>query len=178
MAAYRTLEQVLAPSLWGSTVSLGPPRFASAAAVRSMRPADRPARRRRARRAFYRQPPRCGCGAVAPLGTVRAAVQPLAALAARGRRPVSWIEPAQPRTVSDQSLLCQSRTNCCAELCRGSRSPSQPIIMALRVLVLLVAHCAARPAPPRSLTLSGGAKKKAIKHGPRQCIRRRRRVTH
>ena len=76
------------------------------------------------------------------------------------------------------SLLCQSRTNCCAELCRGSRSPSQPIIMALRVLVLLLAHCAARPAPPRSLTLSGGAKKKAIKHGPRQCIRRRRRVTH
>ena len=51
-------------------------------------------------------------------------------------------------------------------------------IMALRVLVLLVAHCAARPPQPRSLTLSGGAKKKAIKHGPRQCIRRRRRVTH
>ena len=38
-------------------------------------------------------------------------------------------------------------------------------IMALRVLVLLLAHCAARPPQPRSLTLSGGAKKKAIKHG-------------
>ena len=37
--------------------------------------------------------------------------------------------------------------------------------MALRVLVLLLAQCAARPAPPRSLTLTGGAKKKAIKHG-------------
>merc|ERR1719359_14078 len=32
--------------------------------------------------------------------------------------------------------------------------------MALRVLVLLLAQCAARPAPPRSLTLTGGAKKK------------------
>ena len=41
-------------------------------------------------------------------------------------------------------------------------------IMALRVLVLLLAHCAARPPQPRSLTLSGGAKKKAIKHG--KCI--------
>ena len=38
-------------------------------------------------------------------------------------------------------------------------------IMALRVLVLLLAQCAARPAPPRRLTLKGGAKKKAIKHG-------------
>ena len=71
-------------------------------------------------------------------------------------------------------MLCQSRTNCCAELCRGSRSPSQPIIMALRVLVLLLAHCAARPAPPRSLTLSGGAKKKAIKHGKSWPPRHRR----
>ena len=41
-------------------------------------------------------------------------------------------------------------------------------IMTMRVLVLLLAQCAARPAPPRSLTLTGGAKKKAIKHG--QCI--------
>ena len=48
-------------------------------------------------------------------------------------------------------------------------------IMALRVLVLLLAQCAARPAPPRRLTLSGGAKKKAIKHGTH--TRRHRRAT-
>lgn len=39
-----------------------------------------------------------------------------------------------------------------------------------RVLVLLLAHCAARPAPPRKLSLTGGAKKKAIKHGFRHRI--------
>ena len=48
-------------------------------------------------------------------------------------------------------------------------------IMAARVLVLLLAQCAARPAPPRPLALKGGAKKKAIKHGT--CIRHRR-ATH
>ena len=41
-------------------------------------------------------------------------MQPLAALAARGRTPVSWIKPAQPARCPITSLLCQSRTNSAA----------------------------------------------------------------
>ncbi len=72
--------------------------------------------------------------------------------------------PAQTRHTISTCTLPSLRTNC-PELLRGSRCRRLTSPMALRVLVLLLAHCAARPAPPRSLTLSGGAKKKAIKHG-------------
>ena len=109
---------------------------------------------------------------------LRAGVRPLAALAARGRTPVSQ-QNATTRTISDHKLALPEPNKLPGAPPGGSALRRRLLpIMALRVLVLLLAHCAARPAPPRSLTLSGGAKKKAIKHGPRQCIRRRRRVTH
>ena len=139
--------------------------------------ADRRARRR-VRQGVLGSP---GAGpSTAPLGTApvrHAGVRPLAALAARGRTP-----PAAGRGGANPNTISHALCRACEQTARSSAGAAAlawlTSPMALRVLVLLLAHCAARPAPPRSLTLYGGAKKKAIKHGPRQRIRRRRRVTH
>ena len=83
------------------------------------------------------------------------------------------------RTVSDHNLSlmhCRSLPNKLWSSAGGQLRCRRRLlpIMTMRVLVLLLAHCAARPPQPRSLTLSGGAKKKAIKHGKSWPPRHRR----
>ena len=70
-----------------------------------------------------------------------------------------------------RSQACSARAEQTARSSAGAAPFAASLTMAMRVgLVLLLAQCAARPAPPRRLTLKGGAKKKAIKHGFRHRI--------